>query len=293
MNIILFSKFLEDHNEKDLIERAHELDINGYDLCVRPGYLVNPENIKEKLPQLCNILKKEDLSVQMITGDTDLLYFNHPTAETILSAMDDSNVRLIKLGYLRYNPGRDNYWDNVKEVRNALKDWQKLGEKYNVKICYHTHSGNMMGLNCSSLMHLIKGFDPRYIGAYIDPGHMVINGEPLELGLDVVKDYLSIISLKDSYIFRVDNVIGSGLTLPEGDCKKEFRTAGNGMVPWSKFFNELVRIDYKGPLSVHAEYKIEDRKEFLESLKYEVSYFKKKRDQALMSKKSYKNGKVI
>jgi len=74
MDIILFSKFLKDHNEKDLIERAHELDIDGYDLCVRPGYLVNPENIKEKFPQLCNILKKEGLSVQMITGDTDLLY---------------------------------------------------------------------------------------------------------------------------------------------------------------------------------------------------------------------------
>ncbi|MFW5980874.1 MAG: sugar phosphate isomerase/epimerase family protein [Halanaerobiaceae bacterium] len=277
MEIILFSKFLKDHNTEDLIKRAQELGIEGYDLCVRPGHLVNPDNADKKLPELTRALAGEGLSIPMVTGNFDLLTPDHPTAEPILSAMDKADIRLLKPGYFKIDPEKEKYWDKVKEIRDILKQWESLAQKYNVKICYHTHSGeNFMGLNCSALMHLLKDLNSDYIGAYIDPGHMLIDGEPLSLGLAMVKKYLSIVAVKDPYIYREE--VENEIDLKQGKAEREFRQAGQGMVPWVEVMKELKRINYEGPLSVHGEYEISERKEYLKSLKSEVAYFKKVRD---------------
>ena len=277
-DIILFSKSLQDHDVPALIKRAHEIGVDGYDLCVRPSYAaVTPDNVADALPDAAKRLMAEGLSIRMVTGNFDLLFPDHPTAEPILAAMDKADVRLIKLGYYKIDPIKMNYWDEVDKIRKGFEKWQELAERYNVKVCYHTHSGaGHMGLNCSALMHLIKGFDPRYIGAYIDPSHMTYNGEPFDLGVAIVKDYLSIVSLKEPALIRVEGE-------NEGGVKMKIVEAGKGMVAWSKVFAVLMHVAYEGPLTVHAEYEeeIPTREEFLSSLKREVAYFRGKRDQAL------------
>jgi len=177
MQLVVFSKMFRDKSVPELIELAHAHGFEGYDLCVRPGYPVNPENAHKELVAAVRAMKREGLSIPMVTGNFDLLTPDHPTAEPILSAMDQADVRLIKLGYFEIDPHEQDYWQLVGQIRAALEGWQDLGRKYGVRVCYHTHSGNLMGLNCAALMHLLEGFDPRYIGAYVDPGHMVVNGE--------------------------------------------------------------------------------------------------------------------
>jgi len=267
MELILFSKFLNDHDAEGLVERGHQIGIDGYDLCVRPDHPVNPENVGEALPEVVHKLNSGGLSVPMVTGNFDLLYPDDSTAEPILSAMDEADVRLVKLGYFKFDPHGEDYWEKVSEIRAALEGWQKLGEKYGVKICYHTHSGLNMGLNCAALMHLLRGFDPRYIGAYVDTGHMVADGEPFPFGLAMVCRYLAIVALKDYFV----NLKGGN-----GDerVKREPRMAGEGMVDWPEVFGELERVGFDGPLSVHAEYEKPSREDYLASLKDEVAYFR-------------------
>jgi len=299
MEVVLFSKLLQELDVGGLIDWGHKIGLDGYDLCVRPGHPVNPDNAGTVLPEVVKRFEAAALRIPMVTGNFDLLYPQNRTAEPVLAAMDKADVRLIKLGYFTFDPLKDDYWSKVDEIRAALEGWEKLARRYNVKICYHTHSGFCMGLNCAALMHLIKGFDPDYIGAYIDPGHMAIDGEPFAFGVAMVKDYLSIVSLKDAFLSRVDSKDEEGVEAvfaensalnnvvadtDEGGIKAEFRPAGMGMVAWSKVFAELRRIGFDGPMSVQPEFQLSDGAARLAELRREVAYFRRKRDGALASR---------
>ena len=278
MRLVLFSKFLKDKDTAGLIAAAREFGHEGYDLCVRDGYLVSPQNAAAMMPRVVKDLAKENLTVAMITGRIDLVRPDHPAAEPIVSAMADSGVKLLKLGYAFFDPKKgEDYWQTVAALRQGLSGWEKLARKHGVKICYHTHSGEPvyhMGVNCAALMHMIDGFDPQYIGAYIDPGHMAVDGEPFAFGVAMVRKYLAVVAVKDVLLSR-------GESGDEGFEARQWVTAGNGCVAWSKVFEELVRIGFDGPLSIHAEYKAENQTDFWTKLKREVAYFRQKRDAAM------------
>lgn len=270
-SIIVFSKMLKEKNVMELVNIAHEYGFEGYDLCVRPEYPVNPDNVGDKLPEAVQIMQRAGLYIPMITGNFDLLTPDHPTAEPILAAMDKANVRLIKLGYFQFNPITQNYWGEVDRIRKAFEGWQKLAQKYQVKICYHTHNDRCMGLNAAALMHLINGFDPQYIGAYIDPLHLVLEGEEFAFGLAMVQKYLAIVALKDVIKRRVEK---NG----HGSVGFEVVPAGEGMVDWTAVFSDLQRVNYQGPFSVHCEFHASPP-EFWNILRREIQFFKRWRAQ--------------
>jgi sugar phosphate isomerase/epimerase len=240
---------------------------SNFDLCVRPGYAVNPDNASEQLPQAVKQMEHAGLTIPMVTGNFDLLLPDHPTAEPILAAMDRAGVRLIKLGYFHFDPGTQDYWQEVDRIRSALDGWQTLARRYRVKICYHTHSHRCMGLNAAALAHLIQGFDPQHIGAYLDPGHMRAEGEEFRVGVAMVRPYLSIIGLKDFLLTRVE---ANG----HGRAEAQVVPAGKGMVDWTAVFDTLYQSDFIGPLSVHCEYEVAGPQHFFDLLKAEVRFFK-------------------
>ncbi|HUU96976.1 MAG TPA: TIM barrel protein, partial [Phycisphaerae bacterium] len=183
MKIIVFSKAFREKTVDELIRLAQSYGLEGFDLCVRPGYPVSPDNAASALPDAVKRLNAAGLAVPMVTGNFDLLEPNHPTAKPILAAMDAAGVRLLKLGYFGFDPRKQDYWQEVDRIRRLLDGWQKLSREHNVKVCSHTHSRRCMGLNCGLLMHLLSGFDPQCIGAYIDPAHMVVEGEEFPVGV--------------------------------------------------------------------------------------------------------------
>jgi len=267
MQIIVFSKMLKNRTVAELIDLAHRNKFDGYDLCVRTGYPVNPDNVSVKLKEAVDQFKSEGLSVPMITAEGDLQFPTHPTAEPILAAMNEAGVRLLKLGYFPFDPMRQSYWEEVARIRKSLEGWERLGQKHNVKICYHTHSVRCMGLNAASLAHLIEGFDPRWIGAYLDPGHMVIEGEEFCVGVAMVRKYLSIVAVKDVLLLRKESH-------GHGSVEANFVCAGQGMVDWTGVFSELARIGFVGPVSVHCEFH-EPKDGFPVAFEREIRFFKK------------------
>ena len=273
MKLIVFSKTLKDKSIGELIGLAKEYGFDGYDLCVRPGYPVNPDNAAEVLPETTRAMTDAGLSIPMVTANFDVIQPDHPTAEPILSAMDSSGIRLIKLGYFRYDPKTQDFWEEVGKIRDALSGWQELGKKHNVKICYHTHSNRHMASNASMLMHLIQGFDSRYIGAFLDSGHMVAEGEEFCVAARILEKYLSIVSLKDFLLTRE----------PVGDHGSQVTNvveAGQGMVNWTEVFTTLKQLDYQGPLTAHCEFKEPDDG-LLAGIKREIAYFRPKCDELL------------
>ncbi|MCC7262898.1 MAG: sugar phosphate isomerase/epimerase, partial [Candidatus Latescibacteria bacterium] len=267
--LILFSKMLKEKTIPELAELGPRLGLEGYDLCVRPGYPVSPDNAATELAKAVRLLGEAGLAIPMVTGNFDLLRPDHPTAAPLLAAMEQAGVGLLKLGYFGFDPLKQDYWQEVEQIRRAFEAWEKLGARHGVKVCYHTHSHRCMGLNAGTMAHLLRGFDPRHLGAYLDPGHLVVEGEEFAVALAILRDYLSIFGIKD---VRLDRVEKEG----HGSVKAEWVEAGQGMVDWTTVFADLKRIAFAGPLSVHCEFHCAPD-QFLTAVQREVQFFRTQR----------------
>lgn len=251
VKIIYFSKFDQDLSVEKLGEKVKTMGFDGIDLTVRPGHPVNPKNVTEALPKAQKVWNSQGIEATFVTAPIGLLDPTDPTAKKLYAACSEAGIKWIKLGYWEYRKGQD-YWEGVERIREALEGFERLSREHGVKTCCHTHSGALYGSNCASLMHLIKGFHPKYIGAYIDTGHLILDGEEYRVGLAVVKDYLSLVALKDAIYTKGEE---------DGELvdKPKFVPLGKGLVPWKKFFTLLSDTGYDGPLSIHGEYEVEKK----------------------------------
>lgn len=275
MRIIIFSKMFQQYDVNSLSALGQELGAEGWDLAVRRGHPVSPDNVEKALPAAVKRLGEAGQPVLAVTGETDLLYPSTPYVEPLLRAMDASGVRVLKLGYFLFDLAKQQYWQEVDNVRRALDGWQKLARRYNVKVIYHTHSGPAyMGTNASALMHLLRDFDASLIGAYLDTAHLLINGEPFAFALAIVKPYLTMVGLKDA----------KPTLQPLGDEHRltwDVVPAGQGGVVWSEVFRLLAKEGFAGPCSVHTEFRVPAGTSFVKMVQAEVAYLRKKRDSVL------------
>jgi len=268
MKLIVFSKHLATKSPQELAAFAAELGIDGYDLCIRPGHPVTPENVATELPFVAKVMSNAGLAVPLVTGNFDLLEPDHPTARPILAAMAESGVKFLKLGYFKFDPAKHDYAEEVDRVRRVLAGWEELAAEHDITVCYHTHSNRCMGLNCAALAHLLEGRRPSCIGAYIDAGHMVVEGEEFAVGARMVRPHLKCVALKDVLVTREESDAGHGKE------KRSWLESGRGMVDWTSVFKTLREIDFTGPLSVHCEFECEEDKRE-EAIKREVAFFRK------------------
>jgi sugar phosphate isomerase/epimerase len=277
--VVFFTKHSPARSVEELARQASAIGCEGYDLCCRAGHPVHPGNVRAALPEAARQLREAGLVVPMLTGEGGLLEPTDPTAEPILAAMQESQVGLLKLGYFSIHNAKEDYWEKVGYIRRQLDGWARLGEKFGVRVCYHTHSDpSMMGLNAAAVMHLVHDFDPRWIGVYLDPGHLLIDGEHLDIAFNMVKRHLAIIGLKDARKDR--NPVGPGY-------RQTLCRAGFGDVDWGNLVANLRRVDFTGPLSVHAEYERSyppgrgTEALFPASLAEEFRFFRRLRDEFL------------
>ncbi len=280
--LIFFTKLFREYDIPGLADIAHQFGVDGLDLCVRPGYPVNPGNAPVTLPAAARALAVDGLCIPMVTGSIDLLWPDDPTAVPLLKAMDAADIRLLKLGYYFWDPFEQDYWAEVERVRRGLEGWQKLAGEYGVKICLHTHSLRCMGMNACGLMHLIQGFDPARIGAFIDPVHFAIEGEEFAVGANITHPYLAIASVKDVLLSRGET---------DGHSTTEYTVVpcGTGMVDFDNVFRALAHFNFQGPLTVHCEFEQAHDAEFLRlaqgdtrfGLEYRARYLGARKGQAL------------
>jgi sugar phosphate isomerase/epimerase len=243
MKYIFFSKMVKEQSIPQLIATLKRIGADGVDLAVRPGYPVNPGNVKRALPEAVKQFKDAGLAVPLVSASTDFVDPKSAFAEDLWSACHNENVPNIKIGYWSYN-GKD-YWKKMDEARRSLEVFQTLAMRFGVKACLHTHSGNYLGLNASSTMQMARGFNPFAIGIYLDPGHLNVNGEPLTMAFDMAGEFLCLVAVKDSFTQK-----GEG-----GQVRvAKFVPLGQGTVDWREMMRVLVARSYDGPISFHSEY---------------------------------------
>ncbi|OGS22255.1 MAG: hypothetical protein A2252_06755 [Elusimicrobia bacterium RIFOXYA2_FULL_39_19] len=265
MELIVFTKHFKGQSIEETIEAIKKAGATGADLCVRPGYYVTPENISEKLPEVVKVFKEAGLSIPMITTPTLFVSPGDPAMEKVLVACGKSGIRLIKLGY--WFMDKEGYWPTVDRVRKELEKLVKLARKHNVKICIHNHSESSMGLNSCSVMNLVKGFDPKCVGVILDPGHLSIVGEPLPMAFSIVKEYISIVAVKDvtREKYKDENGLDKWRIKPV--------PLREGFVDLHDLAVLLNETKFSGPISMHSEYNL-PLEALIAQTKTDIEYFK-------------------
>jgi len=154
-------------------------------------------------------------------------------------------VKLVKLGYWYMEEA--GYWATIDKCRKELEGFAKLAEKTGVKPIVHNHSGSTMGLNSSSVMNIIKGFDPELVGVFTDVGHLTIVGEPYPMAFDIVKEYMAAVAFKD---LVKQKVIRDGTATWSIDVVP----MGLGFGDFPTVMKLLKDMSFDGPISFHCEY---------------------------------------
>ena len=249
MQIVLNSKFFSGLPVPGLGAKALELGYDGIDVCVRPGHPVHPDNAAAELPKAVAAWARQGLSCPLATAATDFVDPAAPGAESLYAACAEAGVPRLKIGFWRFAQGED-YWQAVDAARRDLEGFARLGEKHGVQTCYQVHSGACLGSNCAGLMHLIRGADPGLVGAYPDLGHLALDGEDWEMGLAMVRPYLSVVGVKDA-LYRHE----PERRPPWNPC---FVKVGEGCVDWDRCLDILSGFGFEGPLTVHTEYRFDE-----------------------------------
>ncbi len=271
MKLLMFTKMLKNIGKLTLDEAGRyiaEMEFDGADLVVRPDGYVLPEEVAEKLPEAIGVLKSKGLIVPMIT--TNITNADEGYAEEIYGTASKYGVRFIKLGYWQYE-GLGKIRSQIERVREQLKGIQSLGKKYHIASAIHTHSGSVLSANPAIVLMLLQGFDPEYICAYIDPGHILAESGPtgLEMGIDILSQQIRLVAVKNFWYFRVtDEKTG------KKRWERRMLPLEEGIVPWPQVFNHLKTLGFDGNVSVHSEYENLTLEELIHQTKEDVRYLK-------------------
>ena len=266
LTYIMFTKHLEGMDVSGIIESLQSVGVQGADLCVREGYPVNPDNIDKALPEAAKQFEAAGLCIPLVTAPGDFSRPDMDYTERYYGALGDAGVAHVKLGYWHWSDAK-HYWDQLDEIRGWMEGFEKLSEKYGVKTVVHNHSGKSMGLNSCAVMNVVKGFNPEHIGVFSDPGHLSICGEPIEMALDIVREYLSVLAFKD--LIRQRPLGRTVQGTPMGGTMR----LGQGFGDWPAVVKTLDRLNFEGPVSFHSEYSGEPVETVIDLARIDVRFF--------------------
>jgi sugar phosphate isomerase/epimerase len=261
MRFVYFTKTLNKLSLKDLAAFCKEVGLDGVDLTVRPGYPVTPDNTLIALPEAARLFKDEGLIIGLVTAPTGLIDPNAKHARTLFDACGKAGVPAVKIGYFSYRPPFD---DRLKDARAKLAGFAKLAERTKVKACYHTHSGATLGNNGAGIRLLLDELDAHHVGVFFDTGHTAVNGGPVGMELDLVRDWLSLVAIKD-------------MAWTKGKAGWTYRVVpvGDGIVRWAEVGKGLKERKFTGTVSLHGEYEAKDLDERKRLAKEELAALKK------------------
>ena len=268
----MFSKMLKNIGNLTIEESGKHIarmGFDGVDLTVRPGGHISPQEASKELPKAVENLNSKGLSVPMITSSVTSA--DEKFAVEIFKAASECGVKFIKLGYWRYE-GFGTIKKQIKHVRDDnLRGLYKLSEEYNVTSGLHIHSGDFLTSNPVVVYLLLRDYDPRYLCAYIDPGHMAVEGglSGWKIGMDILQEHIRMVAVKDYGWFQEEDP-------KTGEKKWKARTVplSEGLVPWEEVFSYLKQINFDGPVSLHSEYHDVDFQGLIRRTEADIHYLK-------------------
>ena len=260
MKPALLTKRIPNVSLADLPALLKGAGFSAANLCVRDGHPVSPENVSTQLVEAARIFVDEGISFPRITTRGDFVDPNDRGVEETLAACNEASVQLVKIGYWILE-GND-YHALFDTARKAMEGFAVLAKKHGVRIAVHTHSGAFLTNTAAGTLALLKDLNPKFVGAYADVGHLHLNGEPADMALDILQDYVAIIGMQDS-LWRQEN----------GDWERSIVPVGEGMVNWTDVKKRLHKTGFNGPLAFHTDHSPPTETPFDETAKAELDFW--------------------
>ncbi len=248
MELVMFSKMLQEFSVAEAGDIMKDLGFDGVDLTVREGGHVLPENVATDLEPAVSTLADKGLTVPMIS--TGITSADEPTTEPIFRAAAECGITRLKLGYWQVKEF-GTLRAKIDEARQYLVGISKLATRYGVSANIHTHSGDFLSAMPAVVWMLIEDHDPAVIGAYADLCHIGLEGGRAgwKQALDLLGDRINMIGVKNAGYFQEKTDDGAvrwqGKLVPVSE----------GLTPFPEAFGYLKQIGFDGPCSFHSEYK--------------------------------------
>ena len=254
----VFSKPWKTQSLPELGELVRTLGYDGVEFPVRPGYQVEPQNIRRDLPGAARQLAEFDVQIYSVAGPTD---------EATILACAEAGVPIIRT-MARIAPG-ESYTEAEQRYWREYDALLPLLEKNGVTIGVQNHCDRFVA-NAVGLRSLLFGYDPRYVAAVWDAAHEALSGGPPDLALDVLWPQLCMVNLKNAIWQRANG--------PEAEYARwrHYWTSGrHGLAVWPQVIAQLQARGYEGVLCLTAEYSDQTIVERLaaEDLAYAKSLF--------------------
>ena len=195
----------------------------GFDLIelpVRPGFACQPESIERDLPQAVKTLADLGVGVLNVTVALPL------DDERLYAACATAGIQMNRVIFGRDGLG---YWAAEAKARRQLDAALPLCERYNLQIGIQHHYGGSVPINSMGLYHLVKDYDPRFVGAIWDPAHNALMGEDPATGLEIVQSHLCVVNLKNAYWRKV-----SGPEAEVAEWQVYWTTGRQGRASWAQ-----------------------------------------------------------
>jgi sugar phosphate isomerase/epimerase len=237
MSSIKFSVFTKPWKDSidELGERVAGLGFDGIELPVRPGYPVTPETVKE-LPAAVKRLREHGVKVFSIAGPTD---------EETLAACAEAGIPIVRVMAPIRSEG---YLATERALQLEFDGLLPLLEKYGVAIGVQNHTGRFVS-NACGLRNLVGKFDPARIGIVWDAAHNALNGEEMELGIEIVWSHLLMVNLKNAFWKQTNGPEAESATF-----KPYWTNGSSGLASWPRVSKELQCRAYAGVVCLTAEY---------------------------------------
>jgi sugar phosphate isomerase/epimerase len=247
MQYVMFTKHLQEWPLAQAAAKVKGMGFDGLDLTVRGGGFVLPENVKKDLAPALKVAADAGLTVPMLT--TNITDVETDNSEALMATAGELGVKELKLGYHTYKQFGE-YKAAVENAKAKLVGIAAAAGKYGVRCNLHIHSANFVTANPAVVAWLLKDHDPAQLGAYIDPGHMTIEGgkDVWRQGMELLADRTNLMAVKSmAWFFEPDNTRG-------GKWVDHMVPLQRGSVDWVKVWGILNQIGFDGVVSLHSEY---------------------------------------
>ena len=248
MKWMMFIKHLQTLPLAEAGRTIRDLGFAGVDLTVRPNGSVVPEKVRQGLPEAIRTLHDWGLSVPLVT--TAITRATDAHARDILETAAAAGIREVKLGYV---PVKEfgTFQSTLEKFNRELDGLEKLAKATAVRVNLHLHSGAYLTSLAAAVWWLIKDRDPAAVGAYVDPGHMFVEGgrDGWRLGLDLLHKRIALVAVKDLIWEQVPDA-----KLGKDRWVTRIAPLERGAVPWPDLFGILKTSGFDGWISVHSEY---------------------------------------
>src|SRR5262245_39206258 len=261
MRYVYFTKFLRELDLAGLVGFCKDTGVEGFDLAVRPGYPVHPDNVATELPKAAKLFADAGLVIGLVTLPTGAVDPESKAVRAVFEACGKAGVPAIKIGYFPYTGKID---AALKDARRKLAGFAELAKQTGVRASYHTHSGHNLGSNAGVLRMMLQDLDPHHVGAFLDTGHLALGGAPLRIEVDLVRAWFSLLAIRDMVWEKGkagwNNAVGP---------------AGGGCVDGKEVAKALAESKFNGTVVLHGEYELKDLATRKDQAKQELAFLKK------------------